>query len=98
MEYFETLPDYSPNIRINSYDIPVFGEFCLSNLLMPAALCTGVYTFLTNGWLCEGSAIEDRPPVHRLAPSKPNEKRSSPTPLPPHFSPPPGYGTYLSQV
>ena len=39
MKDFETLPDYSPNIRINSYDIPLFGEFCLSNLLMPAALC-----------------------------------------------------------
>ena len=38
MEYFETLPNYSPNIRINSYDIPLFGEFCLSNLLVPAAL------------------------------------------------------------
>ena len=38
MKDFETLPDYSPNIRINSYDIPLFGEFCLSNLLMPAAL------------------------------------------------------------
>ena len=30
MEYFETLPYYSPNIKINSYDIPLFGEFCLS--------------------------------------------------------------------
>ena len=55
--------------------------------------------FLMNGWLlCEGSTIDERPPVHRLAPSKPKEKRSSPTPLPPHFSPPPGYGTYLSNV
>ena len=39
MDFFETLPEYSPHIRINSYDIPLFGEFCLSNLLMPAALC-----------------------------------------------------------
>ena len=39
MKDFEILPDYSPNIRINSYDIPLFGEFCLSNLLEPAALC-----------------------------------------------------------
>ena len=38
MDFFETLPDYSPNIRVNSYDIPLFGGFCLSNLLMPAAL------------------------------------------------------------
>ena len=41
MEYFETLPDYSPNIRINFYYIPLFGEFCLSNLLMLIALCVG---------------------------------------------------------
>lgn len=34
------------------------------------------------------------PPVQRNAPSKPNEYKSSPTPLPPHFLPPPGYGTY----
>ena len=39
MDFFDTLPDYSPNIRVNSYDIPLFGGFCLSNLLMPAALC-----------------------------------------------------------
>ena len=39
MDFFETWPDYSPNIRVNSYDIPLFGGFCLSNLLMPAALC-----------------------------------------------------------
>ena len=44
MKDFETLPDYSPNIRINSYDIPLFGEFCLSNLLMPAALCPHTHT------------------------------------------------------
>lgn len=29
-------------------------------------------------------------PVHKFAPSKPYEYRSSPTPFPPHFSPPPG--------
>lgn len=32
-------------------------------------------------------------PVHKCDPSNPKEYKSSPTPLPPHFSPPPGYGT-----
>lgn len=38
------------------------------------------------------------PPVHKNAPSKPNEYKSSPTPFPPHFFPPPGYGTYLNRI
>lgn len=31
-----------------------------------------------------------RPPDQRKQPSNPNEYKSSPTPFPPHFSPPPG--------
>ena len=43
MEYFETLPDYSPDIRIYSYDIPLFGEFCLSKKFLSCSVCDVVF-------------------------------------------------------
>ena len=64
MEYFETLPNHSPNIRISSYDIPLFGEFCLSNLLEPAALCPEA-----KYWLCVPSeGISKRLPGRSCCP------------------------------
>ena len=38
-EYFETVPDEWAHVRINPYGILLFGQFCLTNLIPPAALC-----------------------------------------------------------